>query len=608
MMRQKLFCYALSSFVLVMAGCGGGSNGSTAVAVNDSDSAADTATMTPPADYSDSMGPGYEGMGDEGMGDEDPAMSADDPSMYMTDESMSEDTGDDPADASIYDAEYMEAYNSEDSDGLSDDPAAMYGEGYPGYEDGTTPGDETYATGDDPAEFYGEGYTDGESGAGADAEFYGTGANGGRGKRELTYLDKAENALRSGKVNGALNYLHAYAVTADREQAAALLAKMGWSVKFQQPVMAIRWGVGVQITGHPALLQDPKPIGVNQPIPMPGGQRPGAAEYGGGDFGGEAYAGGDGADYSADGGLAGTDRGRVRVDPALKRTAGELGEKIVSVFTERLERGDFGKVLMPNGTKLQLAAPASSESSGANTRTNTDAATYESSSDDDIYDTADYGGGAEMYGGGIDGAASGGEGARAIARGITFLGIAKEKELLDKARDAELDAMLLFDVELRPNLKLRLVLNETRMSVINVTTGRAEGSSRKLNNVDIQRDRAKEKQPEIDPVDRAIKEIAQCIDEHYLVTEIPTIITPENVIGRIKSVLNDLPENPLPILAEIRMYNIRGLLTDELMVMAFDRIVPGVGERLVNGTEQERKEIVEQWLKEKPSSEETAED
>jgi hypothetical protein len=57
------------------------------------------------------------------------------------------------------------------------------------------------------------------------------------------------------------------------------------------------------------------------------------------------------------------------------------------------------------------------------------------------------------------------------------------------------------------------------------------------------------------------------------------------------------PENPLPLLAEIRFYRSRDLITDEDVAAAFTKIVgEEVGKKLTSGTEDERKETLQEWL------------
>ena len=56
-------------------------------------------------------------------------------------------------------------------------------------------------------------------------------------------------------------------------------------------------------------------------------------------------------------------------------------------------------------------------------------------------------------------------------------------------------------------------------------------------------------------------------------------------------------DNPLPMLAEIRYWHTRKLITDDQLVQAYQSILGEVnGSKLANGTEEEKKELLTQWL------------
>ena len=78
----------------------------------------------------------------------------------------------------------------------------------------------------------------------------------------------------------------------------------------------------------------------------------------------------------------------------------------------------------------------------------------------------------------------------------------------------------------------------------------------------------------------------------------PGGVNPETVQGRGSRLVSSAHENPLPVLVEIKFWNRKDLLSDDLMAEAFDSVV---GEKaattLIKGTEEEKKEALQQWLR-----------
>ncbi|HRX80080.1 MAG TPA: hypothetical protein P5307_13505, partial [Pirellulaceae bacterium] len=275
--------------------------------------------------------------------------------------------------------------------------------------------------------------------AGAEGELPGGDYPGGEGgpggvaeKLPEGFEGKAQHAFRRGKDRDAIQYLYAYALTTDAG-AESVLPTIRWVAGLREPKLAVRWGVGFVVTAPRNFNGDPKPVGSKQNIPTRGGNR--AA---GGDGG---YVGGGGeGDYGGGNGGA--------KNSLLSKGAGELGEKLAAAYTERLMRGDFGEVLKKAMEGGRGATQSGGEYAGAG------GMGYE-------------GGGAEMSsgpGGNAGGAAALTEVSN-IMTGLSMLGIGTQKELIDRAREEDIDAVVIIDVKLRVNTSNGLVTNESTLAL-----------------------------------------------------------------------------------------------------------------------------------------------
>lgn len=406
------------------------------------------------------------------------------------------------------------------------------------------------------------------NGAGANPyggqDIYGQNGNG-QNAAPQTFADMAEQAFQRGDNRAAFQYLYAHALTAEPAAAKQLLDKMGYSSTLKRPLLAVRWAVGAEIKGAAQLLQNPYPIGVNQNIPTRKPRREGGGAQPGGADPAAIYGAGAGAMPGMAGG------GQGGVSPELQRVAGELAQKLVTEFKERLDGGDFGKVLQP------VAKPAGNNGGVGN-----------------IYGGADP---AMMYAGANPGGGAANGPAVALARGVSFVGIDSEKKLIEKARDAEADVLLVFNISLTFNPKNSLTTNNTMILLIDPADGKDVFKTTALNNIAVQTERANQDDDEEDDVDKTIDKLFNYIDTHYRVGELATTIDPNLVRTSVGGMLKQTTENPLPTLAIVRMYNTRGLLDDNLTQVAYQRLLgdaPGLA--LATGSEDERKAALEKWL------------
>lgn len=594
-MSRSLSLWLLASALTFFVGCGGAAPDSGGVAENSGGAApasGDGSSMMP----SDGMQPpGSGGMGDEMSGEmyggtDDPAADMD-MDMDMDMEGMS------PDDAGYAGAEGYaggEGYPGGEYAGAPDMEAmeAAYGEaGYPGAADGTSPeemaagyagteADGTYpgagAEGADP----GAEYAGGPDGAGAypGGEF--PGGPGGAVEEKIPdgFDGKAQWSFRRGREKDAMQYLYAHALTTDAG-AESLLPTIRWVGGLKQPMLAVRWGVGFVVTAPRNFNGDPKPVGSTQKIPTRDGNR--NRDDGGGN---EGYVGGGGeGDYGAGGG---GDGGGGK-NSLLSKGAGELGEKLTAAYTERLLRGDFGEVLK---IAMEAGSTGSRASAGG-------AGAYgyggEGEAGGEDYSSGPQG--PDGPGGSAAGAAAATE-VTQIMTGLSMLGIGTQKELIDRAREDGIDAVVIIDMKLRVSPANGLVTNESTIALLDAKTQKKLHTTKKFNNITIQQARAESKE---DGVDKEFAALFEAIDANFKMTALPAGLNADIAARRVAALTAEMHDNPLPILVEARMYHSKGLLGESQLFAAYEQLL-GVdfGRLLATGEEEDKKKVLSQWLPE----------
>jgi len=328
---------------------------------------------------------------------------------------------------------------------------------------------------------------------------------------------------------------------------------------------------------------DPKPVGSQQNIPTRDGNRKGGG-------GNEGYVGGGGgAEYG--GGESGGGSGSL-----LSKGAGELGDKLAAAYTERVMRGDFGEVLKQ----------AMESKSGGNQGN----AGGDGSAGYGAEGGAGFGANRMAAGaGGLGGAGGVGGGGGAAATksvtqlipGLSMIGIGTQKELIERAREDGIDVVVIIDVKLSVNTKNNLVTNDTTLALFDaktqqklLTSDKKPISTKAFNNIAIQKARSEGKE---DGVDQELEKLFAAIDANLIMTDIPAALTAEIVTKRIASLIAEKRDNPLPVLAEARMYYAKGLLEESALFTAYEQIL-GVdsGRLLATGTEEDKKKALDRWL------------
>ena len=415
-----------------------------------------------------------------------------------------------------------------------------------------------------------------------------SGAYGGRGAaKPLTYADHAQRAFQQGDDTQAIRYLMAHAVTADAEQAKALLDQMGFNSHVRRPAFAVRWGVGIEFTPPRNYAGSIFPIGTQQNI----GGKPGRAAVGPGAMGAPgAMEGSEMGGYGHAGAAAG---GNVPLPQPVRQLTGELGETIVEQFMVRLKRGDYGQVLQTSG------APTQSTTSGYGSGYEEYGAEYGS-------EGGQMPGGMGMgmnlgagMGGGVGaGARSGGaQGPRSVLPGVTLIAaIGSSRELVAKAKEAGVDVLCVFKISIKLNPRVGLVTNETSLAIFDVGTGKEMFSTRPLNNIAVQRNRAEGKP---DDVETTLRALFEHVDQNWQLGPLPQM-TPEQVLARLRALISQPSgDDPLAALTEARLYHSRGLVQDDHLTVAYQQLLGDeqIASTLLTGTEEERRAIVDDWVR-----------
>ena len=458
-----------------------------------------------------------------------------------------------PSSEDNYDA-YMsgqDSATSESSEGSSETPAEeMYTE--------TTETPDTPETPDST--------TADENYMGEEYGSEGSTADGQGPTKTTTYAELAQQAFRQGDDPLALRNLMAHAVTADPEEAKLLLDKMGFNARVKHPAFAIRWGVGIEIKRPPAYNGNIFPIGTSQNIAVKPARGAASADGGFGEGAGIGATTGEG-DFSG---------GRSRIPQPVKLLTGELGEKIVEQFTVRLERGDYGDVL-----KTPPTAPAGGGATAYGGQ----------------YEESGYGGG---YDGGMQPGGQNQE-PRSILPGVTLIDIGSTKDLLAKAKQAGVDALCVFKIEVTLVPRAQLVINNTSLEIFDVATATVKPvfSTKPLNNIEVQKDRLEGKP---DDVAKTLIALFEHVDQTWKLGPVPAMES-QQVLTRIGAILNEGPgADPLPALAEVRMYHSRGLLQDNHLELAYQRLLGDeqAARILATGTEEEKKAVIEKYMSTAP--------
>lgn len=343
---------------------------------------------------------------------------------------------------------------------------------------------------------------------------------------ESVFITQAKQAFSEGRDKDAFNYLYAEAVAGEDKD--GLRKTLSWFDAIKRPAMALRWGIGIQYNAPRNYSGGPSTIGRI----VQGQQQPNS---GGNNAGGDPSAPQPGAPPQT----------------VLEYYTGELGTKLLDGLRTRSEQGQFGEVL-----KLIAGTP------GVNA--NTSSPPVDRNGKPIVPKV------------------------QSLAPGIVFLGQGKDKDLLAKAKEEELDALIVFAVGVQPSRTV--VTNTTKMIVYDVAKGTEvfESKAIKATVVEIVRKEGKGN----DPVDEMMEKFFATLDGNYKVGELPATATPDKAAIFANKLAESASANKLPILLAILFFQDKASMPAADAKVAFEKLMgPEIAVQLLGDVPSRQKAI-----------------
>lgn len=406
----------------------------------------------------------------------------------------------------------------------------------------------------------------------------------------------AELAFEAGNLPLAMRMYWAH-VVAEYEQAGEALEAVRFSPLLRRPTWHTRWGVSMLVRSD----DDTTDFG---PIPVDGSSTQrrarssgggsfaggpgygsysdpsdddsgdsGGPNYGGPGYGGPGYGGPSGGAPTGGGAAAATTE-QASAEPATMLSEstrerftdvlGLVAKTVENEFGELYHDGKFGLAL------IDIEPPPTPESNG---RRNTRGAAPIGPANP-MPTSAD----TPMW-----------------IPGVVFLGEGSSQESIETAREHGIEMLIHFDVIVKPTRE-KAIQNIARCRVLHVPSGKPLGMSKKLDSdeahrlVDVGRTEFQEY------VDERLSSLFEIVADKAAVVPMPELnadVARNRVAGLVSSQTRDLRA-----LAEIRLYQSRGWLTDEEVENAFAIIGGDEALALLYGAPEDRLQVARQWVDE----------
>jgi hypothetical protein len=177
-----------------------------------------------------------------------------------------------------------------------------------------------------------------------------------------------------------------------------------------------------------------------------------------------------------------------------------------------------------------------------------------------------------------------------------LLGAGKQSDLMDEARAQGLDAIAVF---LLADKRIGLsgkTDTELRVRVVDLAGRQSPWSSTTLSSNRL----AAAGQGAEALVEQFVASVFEHVDQNMTLGPMPTV-TGEQAAARAQSLTQTPPDEPLPVLAELRCYHAQGLLDDEEAARRYDALLgAGKGRTLVKGDAAARNEVLQEWISSAP--------
>ncbi len=461
----------------------------------------------------------------------------------------------------------------------------------------------------------GYGGSSGDSGYGGSDGGYG-GSGGGYGGSSgnaskpaapLTWMEASTKAFEKGNEVLAIRFAKAAAL-ASSEDATKVVEAVRWSNISQQPEMLTQVAVGYEID-VPEDIKEYNPIYYGRMVSENGSS---GGSYGGG---GDSYGGTD----SGYGGGQGTaarkskSSSKEKVDyikdtsryfhTELEKAAGLMATELIDFMQTAHAEGAW--IPLFAGTKVEIKSPDKLESSSGGSGDGYGGG-YGGSGSGGYGGGSDYGsgyGGGDSYGGGQSAPATKDpladkikdpEHAR-IAAGLHYIGSGKTGELVKKAKEANYQALVVYQIVVKPNRRTNYTQNECSAKLYNLNTGKVVATCRALVNDDVAEQIAKGKETFVKD---AMAKLTDTTKKGLsLNPELPAAITAEIIKAkRLPTLVGDESGDKLDRVFELYFWKTKGLLTEADFQAACESILGEDGTKLAVGTSEEKTAVLTDLL------------
>ncbi|MCP4082284.1 MAG: hypothetical protein GY743_18790 [Planctomycetaceae bacterium] len=427
--------------------------------------------------------------------------------------------------------------------------------------------------------------------------------------RVLTLYDRAVKAFSNEHETEAFQFLYAYYLTDDN---AFKEHPLGWFDGVKEPRIALRWGVGISYSdgGY-----DGKPPVIGEAVEEESrgrGNRNSGGFGGGGDLGGGGGGGmtvpgnskrgrvpGQRRSNRNTGGQSGNSRSEPERSPreTLDYYTGEYGDQFVKRYEMRRSRQYYGSIMQAIAESVENGMdPEEEADSSANQRSQ-------------LPGGGDFG----MMGGGATGPQNNRRSSRnrdsddsdyeadptSLAPGLMMVGVGNKSQLLNNARNLNLDLIVVFEVKVKHTERRNgdsSTKSNTRLMLYSVKTGEAlDTGSKSLSNLAVASAREKGRD---DPVELELDKVfAEMADKDYKSKELPSSLDSDIANKRYQYLLKKEYENPLPILIEIKFYQDSGFVTKNDYIAACEQLLGDTeAQDLIDGNLKQQERALEKYL------------
>ncbi len=437
---------------------------------------------------------------------------------------------------------------------------------------------------------------------------------------EITLLPAARRLFEEHAESEAINSLYGHHLVSDDSRSKY---ELNWYPGLKEPRLFFRWGVGI-------IYSEPRDYSGRHPVIGDPGEENESSDGNPDNSGGRGRGGlgigstGSGGSTDSTGARTFKDVDTTRPDGYLLYYTGDFGVKLISQLEKRLidDEPFYGAVLkdvveieLPEDKEDVVDSAVSednndpagsargdigliSESGGPPGQSDETRGEENSSPSDDpklatVIDRAMGSSTAEKPADDFTGS---------ILPGVMLLGVGSKADLVERARKADVDSLIVFSVNVAKSRRSSRTgsgpsqSSTTSMKIIDLNNEGNKNlfSSKGLKDVDVAEMIESGKDPVDQEVERAFREIA---DSEFRAIELPAGLNLENVKNRIGRLLNEKPDNPLPTAVEIVSFYESDLLTDELAITAMKSLFGSDNaEVLVKGTASQRLEFLKAWL------------